>query len=184
MNPAEILDTIEKSGCTVVLDGENLVLKGPRGSLSDEAISELTRVKPALVQLLKVGRETKVETQAVEFWDGDRWVGVKLYSPILGDFYWLVFDSDYYPNDGVVAYWPDELPVLKNMTTEEKKIAHRLKKHFGWKITEYPKDDKSLVSFTLDELRSLQNRTFDEILQIGRVKKIFDGKILSRSKVK
>lgn len=54
-----LLDTLVIYGCSTVLDGERLIISGPRGALTPDDRRELADFKPEMVALLR-GQEDRL----------------------------------------------------------------------------------------------------------------------------
>ncbi len=65
--------------------------------------------------------------EALEVKQGEVLQAVKIYSCILDDDLWLIIDPSFEPNDGLACYCPDEIPRLKNRTSEELEAIHTAK---------------------------------------------------------
>ncbi len=65
--------------------------------------------------------------EALEVKEGEVLQAVKVYSSILDDDLWLIIDPSFEPNDGLACYCPDEIPRLKNRTSEELREIHKVK---------------------------------------------------------
>jgi len=65
--------------------------------------------------------------EALEVKEGEVLQAVKVYSSILDDDLWLIIDPSFEPNDGLACYCPDEIPRLKNRTSEELEAIHTAK---------------------------------------------------------
>ena len=65
--------------------------------------------------------------EALEVKEGEVLQAVKIHSGILDDDLWLLVDPSIDPNDALGCYYPDEIPRLKNRTTEELKAIHTVK---------------------------------------------------------
>lgn len=55
---------------------------------------------------------------------------VKICSHVLEDEIWLVLDRSFVPNDGLAAYYVEEIPLLKDKTPDELREIHRVKLAF------------------------------------------------------
>jgi hypothetical protein len=55
---------------------------------------------------------------------------VKIFSRILQDEIWLIFDRAFNPSDGVAIYYPEELPELASKTAEQLREIHKVKLAF------------------------------------------------------
>ena len=55
---------------------------------------------------------------------------VKIFSRILQDDIWLIFDRAFKPLDGVAIYYPEELPELRTKTPEQLREIHNVKLAF------------------------------------------------------
>lgn len=56
--------------------------------------------------------------------------GVKIWSEILNDHIWLIFDRSFTPNDGLACYYENEIQALKTKTKEELCKIHKFKLAF------------------------------------------------------
>ncbi len=68
-----------------------------------------------------------LELETLEVKEGEVLQAVKVYSSILDDDLWLIIDPSFEPNDGLACYCPDEIPRLKNRTSEELEAIHTTK---------------------------------------------------------
>lgn len=57
-------------------------------------------------------------------------LGVKIASSILGDEIWLVLDRSFTPKDGLACYYAEEIPLLRDKTSEELREIHKAKLAF------------------------------------------------------
>lgn len=55
---------------------------------------------------------------------------VKICSAVLEDHLWLILDRSFIPHDGLAVYYPDELPLLRDKTSEDLKEIHKAKLAF------------------------------------------------------
>jgi len=55
---------------------------------------------------------------------------VKIFSHVFGDEIWLILDGSFIPNDGLAAYFAEEIPLLKTKTPEELREIHKAKLDF------------------------------------------------------
>ena len=56
--------------------------------------------------------------------------GVRICSHVLQDEIWLILDRSFVPPDGLVCYYADEIPLLKDKTPEELRQIHMVKLEF------------------------------------------------------
>src|SRR5262249_42436502 len=60
---------------------------------------------------------------------------VKIFSRILQDELWLIFDRNFIPSDGLACYYAEEIPLLEDKTPEQLKEIHRVKLVFpGYRV--------------------------------------------------
>jgi len=67
---------------------------------------------------------------AEELRDGEKLKAVMICSAVLEDHLWLILDCNFEPRDGLALYYPEELPILRNKTTEELRGIHKVKLAF------------------------------------------------------
>ena len=59
-----------------------------------------------------------------------------IYSAMLEDHLWLVFDLAFRPGDGLAVYYPEELPALKSKSIPDLKYIHNVKLVFPGRIVQ------------------------------------------------
>jgi len=62
--------------------------------------------------------------------DGQKLKAFKICSAVLEDHLWLILDRAFEPRDGLALYYPEELPILGNKTTEDLCGIHKVKLAF------------------------------------------------------
>jgi len=55
---------------------------------------------------------------------------VKIWSHLLEDEIWLIFDCEFMPSDGLAIYYPEELTELRTKTPDQLHEIHRVKLAF------------------------------------------------------
>ncbi len=62
---------------------------------------------------------------------------IKIQSHVLGEDIWLIFDPTFVPDDQLVRYSIDEIPLLVNLAANEIRSVHDVKKEMiGAKVVE------------------------------------------------
>ena len=83
--------------------------------------------RPAWVEELKGLPSNPNVTEAIEVHEAETIQGVKIASTVLNDDIWLILDRAFIPHDGLAAYYPEEIPLLKNKTPEDIREIHKVK---------------------------------------------------------
>jgi hypothetical protein len=77
-----------------------------------------------------VARKYLEETEALEVQESDTIQAVKICSHVLEDEIWLILDRSFTPIDGLACYYTEEIPLLKDKTSEELREIHKVKLAF------------------------------------------------------
>jgi hypothetical protein len=67
------------------------------------------------------------EQQQSSVVESDTIHAVKIFSRILADKIWLIFDRSFIPSDGLAIYYPEELAELGSKTPEQLREIHKVK---------------------------------------------------------
>lgn len=81
----------------------------------------------ALAQKYLIATDEQSPSSVVE---SDTIHAVRIFSRILRDEIWLIFDRAFNPSDGVAIYYPEELPELRTKTAEQLREIHKAKLAF------------------------------------------------------
>ena len=82
---------------------------------------------PAVQEIVTCSTLEGEKTQAIEIRENRTIQAVKVYSHVLEDEVWLILDHSFTPQDGLAAYYTEEVPRLKYRTQEELKEIHKYK---------------------------------------------------------
>jgi len=78
-----------------------------------------------------------------EIRDGENLRAVKIYSALLQDHLWLIFDRRFEPKDGLAVYYPEELAELGTKTPAQLSEIHKVKLLFpGCRVIQEGADGK------------------------------------------
>jgi len=75
-----------------------------------------------------------------EVWENGKRVAKRIWSKVLEEYIWLVFDPSFNPGDGLVRYESDEISKLRGKSPDDIRVIHYVKKVFDGKILSRSKE--------------------------------------------
>ena len=96
-------------------------------SLINALLGASPRKSPAVQEIITRSTLEGEKPQVIEIRENRTIQAVKVCSHVLGDEVWLILDHSFTPQDGLAAYYAEEIPLLRNRTQEELREIHNYK---------------------------------------------------------
>ena len=130
MDIRTLVDTAKAKGLTFRIDGERIRVEAPSEPDGEAKVllATLRDHKDEIRSLLLAPSRPPASVSRI---DEGRLIAVLIESTVLGAEVWLAFDDGFDPGDGLVVFYPDEIPFLKHKDAQTLREIHKAKLVFG-----------------------------------------------------